>query len=206
MLDSAILAAMLTERPSRSRGSPPRAPRDAAELDQLERHPAGAGRAHAPRCRKAVDALVGPNRDRRDAGERGEPLEVRMAERLLEEQKRGVARALDIGRAAASVKPQLASAQSGVSNRSPGEGRACRNFGRERLDADLELEETGIRHSSWHALPRCPHRPWHCRAATWARPRCAWRRRRDRWPAGRQRGRQGRSAPTQPRNGRRYCP
>ena len=97
-LNSAILAAMLTARPSRSAS---RAASIAAlmppSLMSLSESAAGAG----PRMRldvgERMDALVGADRDRRDARERGETLQVGVAERLLEEQKSGFARALDIG-------------------------------------------------------------------------------------------------------------
>ena len=97
MLDSAILAAMLTERPSRSH-SRRRLDRraDAAELDQLERHAAGADARMRVDVGEPVNALVGAERHRRDARQRRKTGEVGVAERLLEKQQVGVARRLDV--------------------------------------------------------------------------------------------------------------
>src|SRR5262249_32022649 len=117
--------------------------RKAAELDQLEGDANGAGRRMRLDILERMNALIGPDRDRRGTCERRKALEVGILEWLLQEKQRGLPRRFEVtprrlmGKAAVGVGANRQVRPQRLAPRKGGWDLAA-----ERLNADLELEKT----------------------------------------------------------------
>src|SRR5215471_19238045 len=130
-----------SETPAQRAGSERR--REPSELDELEGDAAGSGRRMRLDVVKRMDAFVDPDRDRRVARQRRQTSQVRILEWLLQENKPCLP-----GRLQVTTRCLIRETAIGVGTDRQSRpqylahGQRRGDFDIERLDADLELEET----------------------------------------------------------------
>jgi hypothetical protein len=113
-----------------------------AELDQLERDTPGAAAFVGLDVGERMDAFVGADRNRRDARQPRKRVEIRVRERLLDEQQAGLTHAFDIAAGISQGQPAIGiGAERSGSAEAFSQRERRRDLAVDRLGADLELEE-----------------------------------------------------------------
>ena len=197
---------MFTDRPSRWQSLPASiAAMMPPSLISLSDTPPAPAFALVVDVGERMDALVDADRHLGAAREFLQALDVVIGERLLDEHQPRFPGLLDIAARVGQRQPAIGVGAERRLRQRLAHREGDGDFLRQRLHADLELEEVEAFLLLARGPRRRPPRRSCCRGATSASRRCGAGGRRDRSAACRRRGRSDRAPPSRPPNARRRC-